>query len=170
MPFYYRITLGFKKGCYYSFVAKVYRAGILLFVVCFWFITRAITFFFGIAIVQAQTSLLWWNIIPLADLHLLCAHKGKEQHGWLKTDIIQLVCYWLLPPHDSPALQSPFHLPVVSLLHCMCSCSVCEQLNTTRTIPNIQEQLLALNCFTDELYSLYGDSYRRKMSHGWMRM
>lgn len=142
-------NFGFKKSGYYSFVAEVYRVGILLFVVCFWFVTRAFTFFFGIAIVQAP--LLWWNSIPLAELHLLRAHKEKEQHGWLKTDIIQLVCYCLLPLHDSPALQIPFHLPVVSLLHCMCSCSVCKQLNITRTIPNIQEQLSTLNCFTDEL-------------------
>lgn len=38
-----------------------------------------------------------------------------------------------------------------------------------RTIPNTEEQLLKTD-FTDEQYSPYDDSCRRKTSLGWMRM
>lgn len=169
MPFYYCIALDLTRVVTNSFVAKVYNMGVVLFIICFWFIARAIAFFFGIAIVQAQISLLWWNSIPLAELHLLCEARGKNGMDDLK-QTSYIFCYWPLSPHDSPALQTPFHLSVVNLLLCMCSGSVHKQLNTMRTIPIIQEQLLKLGYFTDEWYSLCDDSYRRKTLHGWMGM
>lgn len=134
-------SFGFNKSFYYSFFAKVYRVWVLVFIVRFWFIAGAITFFSATAVVQAQRSILGQKSVLLADLHLFwSAHKGKEHHGWLKTDIMQPLCYWRLSPRDSPALQVPFHLSVVSLLLCMCSGSVHKQLKTTGTIPNIQKQ------------------------------